>query len=302
MTVLRRSLLKAGAGFFLSALGGAAYARYVEPGGAFAVTRRRLTPALWTPGLKLRVAALADLHCGSAHMSLSRIREAVELTHALEPDLIVLLGDYVTRQSRNVHGVTPAEWSRELGRLRAPLGVHAILGNHEFWDDHLVQARGWGDPFAKLALLDAGVPVLENSSVRLQKDGFPFRVAGLGDQLAFKVGFDARGRWSYRGLDDVPATLAGIPAAEPVIMLAHEPDIFASMPDRVSLTLSGHTHGGQINLFGFAPWTPSEFGARYAYGHVVERGRDLVVSAGMGTSGPPLRFGAPPEIVVLELG
>lgn len=302
MTVSRRAFLTAGAGFFMAGVGGAAYARYIEPGGAFALTRHAFTPALWTPGLKLRVAALADLHCGSAHMSLARIQDVVETTHALQPDLILLLGDYVTRDRRNVHQVAPAQWARELGRLRAPLGVFSILGNHEYWDDPEVQKRQSGDPFALRALHDVGVPVLQNDAVRLAKDGAPFWVVGLGDQLAYRIGYTPTGRWRFQGLDDVPGALARVTDSAPVIMMAHEPDIFASMPSRVSLTLSGHTHGGQVNLFGYAPWTPSEYGMRYAYGRIVEAGRDLVVSAGLGTSGLPIRFGAPPEIVLLELG
>lgn len=301
MTVSRRNLLVGGAGFLLAGASGAAYARYIEPGGAFAITRYAFTPALWTPGLRLRIACIADLHCGSAHLSMTRLADIIETTHALEPDLILLLGDYVTRERRNVHQVTPRQWSRELGRLKAPLGVHSILGNHEFWEDRVVQLRRGGDPFAKLALHDVGIPVLENRAIRLQKDGMPFWLAGLGDQIAFRVGSHPDGRWRFEGLDDLPGTLAQVTDNAPLILMAHEPDIFDQMSQRVSLTLSGHTHGGQVNLFGFAPWTPSEFGTRYAYGRVTEHSRDLIVSAGLGTSGPPVRFGAPPEIVALDL-
>jgi len=84
--------------------------------------------------------------------------------------------------------------------------------------------------------------------------------------------------------------------------MAHEPDLFTKIPERVSLTLSSHTHGGQVRLFGWSPIVPSQYGNRFAYGHVVENGRHLVVSGGFGTSIMPVRFGMPPEIVVLELG
>jgi predicted MPP superfamily phosphohydrolase len=87
----------------------------------------------------------------------------------------------------------------------------------------------------------------------------------------------------------------------PVILMAHEPDIFPRVPERVALTVSGHTHGGQVRIFGYAPIVPSSFGNRYVYGHVVEDDRNLVVSAGLGCSGVPVRFGAPPEIVMIEL-
>ena len=84
--------------------------------------------------------------------------------------------------------------------------------------------------------------------------------------------------------------------------MAHEPDIFARVPARVSLTLSGHTHGGQVRILGWSPIVPSHYGNRYAYSHIVERGRNLIVSGGVGTSKLPLRLGVPPEIVLVELG
>ena len=88
----------------------------------------------------------------------------------------------------------------------------------------------------------------------------------------------------------------------PVILMAHEPDIFPEVPARVALTVSGHTHGGQVRLFGWSPIVPSAYGNRYAYGHVVEDDRSLVVSGGLGCSILPVRFGVPPEIVIVELG
>jgi hypothetical protein len=144
----------------------------------------------------------------------------------------------------------------------------------------------------------------------LAKDGRAFWLAGLGDQLAYRVGYLSDGRWRFEGRDDLPGTMAQIGEppgdaaghAAPVIMLAHEPDVFDRMPQRVSLTLSGHTHGGQVRLLGWSPYVPSEFGSRFAHGRITENGRDLIVSAGLGTSGPPIRFGIPPEIVVVDLG
>src|SRR5690606_35838791 len=103
------------------------------------------------------------------------------------------------------------------------------------------------------------------------------------------------------GLDDVAGTLDKVTDDAPVIMMAHEPDAFAHMPARVALTVSGHTHGGQVRVLGYAPYVPSKFGSRYLYGHIVEEGRDLVVSGGLGCSVMPVRVGSPPEIVVIEL-
>ncbi len=101
---------------------------------------------------------------------------------------------------------------------------------------------------------------------------------------------------------DLPTSLAGIPPEEPVILLSHDPDVFPYVPDRVALTLSGHLHGGQVAIPVLRrPALPSRYGERYARGHVVEDDRHLYVSSGFGTSGLPLRFLAPPEVVILEL-
>lgn len=83
---------------------------------------------------------------------------------------------------------------------------------------------------------------------------------------------------------------------------ALEPDIFHDVPSRVALTLSGHTHGGQVRLFGYSPVVPSRYGNRYAYGHVVEAGRNLIISGGLGFSIAPIRFGVRPEILTIDLG
>jgi len=140
--------------------------------------------------------------------------------------------------------------------------------------------------------------VLENTAVRLAKDGKPFWLLGLGDQCGLGGTTD-----SGTGQDDLPGTLAQIDDDAPAILLAHEPDIFADAPERIALTISGHTHGGQVRIPGYgALVVPSRYGRRYVYGHIVEDHRHLVVSAGLGTSGLPVRFGTPPEIVVITMG
>ena len=103
-------------------------------------------------------------------------------------------------------------------------------------------------------------------------------------------------------MDDLPATLAAATDAAPAILLAHEPDIFPRVPDRVALTLAGHTHGGQVRLLGYSPMIPSDYGRRFAYGHIVEEGRHMIVSGGLGMSIYPVRFGVPPEITLVRLG
>ncbi len=152
--------------------------------------------------------------------------------------------------------IPAAEWAPVLAGLKAPLGVHAVLGNHDWWEDKEVQRDGQGLTVARRALEAAGIPVYENDAVRLTKDGRPFWLAGLGDQLAYMPA--RRFRPLKRiGVDDLGATLAKVTDDAPVILLAHEPDIAERVPSRVALQLSGHTHGGQVRMFGWSPVSPS---------------------------------------------
>ncbi|MCH9764498.1 MAG: metallophosphoesterase [Alphaproteobacteria bacterium] len=301
----RRQFIK---GFALTSAAAAACGGYAfaEPF-RLAVTRYRLTPPRWPQGLNVKIAVLADLHACDPWMTGARVAQIVRRTNALGPDVTLLLGDYVVgyRLSQLGRKIGDQEWAEPLGELKAPLGVHGVLGNHDWWEDHGVQHRRQGPPRVRRVLEDAGINVMENDALRIEKDGQGFWIAGLGDQWAFwprDRKWRGRREIPYQGVDDVPAMLRQITDQAPVITMAHEPDAFAKMPEQVSLTLSGHTHGGQVRVFGFAPIVPSRYGRRYTYGHIVERGRHLIVSGGLGCSGLPIRFGSPPEIVLLELG
>ena len=291
--ISRRKFLTSLSTFFVGSMALGGYAFGIEPAYRLRVQHYGLTPSSWTPGLKLRIAALSDIHASEPFMSLRRIREIVDATNALQPDVIVLLGDYVFGHKLQLRKIANSEWADEFARLKAPLGVYSILGNHEWWENRKDPRASAAA--ARMALETVGIPVMENDAVRLTKDGKPFWLCGLGDQLSFH--YQQRG-----GTDDLPATLAKVIDQAPVVLLAHEPDIFVQVPPRVSLTLSGHTHGGQVRLFGWSPVTPSIYGNRFAYGHVVEDGRHLIVSGGLGTSQLPVRLGVPPEIVLVDLG
>lgn len=292
----RRQFLT-GFGASAAALGGTgAYAFGIEPLYRLVVTS--YAPALpnWTPGLSLRVAVLADFHVGEPFMPLDRIAEIVDATNALNPDLILMLGDYPAGPSVTFRKVPLTDFAKVVAPLRAPLGVYSVLGNHDWWDDEEAQVRLDGPIAVQRALENVGIPVFENDAVRLVKDGKPFWVAGVGDQIPFLLQRIEQGR------DDLPGTLAKITDSAPVLLMIHEPDLFLDVPDRVSLTLAGHTHGGQVRLFGYSPVIPSVRGNDFAYGHVVRKGRHMIVSGGVGVSRIPVRLGVPPEIVLLELG
>ena len=290
---------------FLQSMGGAgalgvsttAYGFGIEPD-RLEVTRYSLSPPQWPSDLKLKIAALADLHACDPWMSLQRIEGIVARTNALQPDLVVLLGDYVAGHRKVTRYIPAKEWALVLAALKAPLGVHAVLGNHDWWEDRTVQREGKGHPIARQALEAAGIPVYENGAKRLVKDGRAFWLAGLGDQLAY---LPARRFRPVRriGVDDLGATLAKVTDSAPLILMAHEPDIVRRVPSRVTLQLSGHTHGGQVRLLGWSPVSPS--GRELAYGHI-RRNCDVVVSGGLGCSIMPFRLGVPPEIVLVMLG
>jgi predicted MPP superfamily phosphohydrolase len=299
--ISRRKFLKtlgfSGAGM----VGLSGYGFAIEPMWRLEVTRYRVSPPSWPRDLKLSIGVIADVHAGGPAMPIDRICSVVEETNALKPDVIVLLGDFAASHKFKMRSVAPEEWSAALGQLKAPLGVHAILGNHDWWDDLAAQRSGQGPVIGRRMLERVGIPVYENDATRLVKDGRRFWLAGLGDQLAFIKGRRKRAWRKFEGVDDLDGTLAKVADEAPVVLLAHEPDIFPRVPSRVALTLSGHTHGGQVRCFGFSPMVPSRFGNRYAYGHVVEDGRHLIVSGGLGCSILPVRIGVPPEIVMVDV-
>ncbi len=273
----------------------------VEPELLTNVTRYKLLPASWPANLRMKIAVIADLHACEPWMNVERIEQIVHATNMLGADVIVLLGDYVAGHAKITAIVNNDDWARALAALRAPLGVYAILGHHDWWDDRAALARGRGPIAARVALEQAGVPVLENESIRLVKGQQRFWLAGLGDQEAF--GWQRLGRpGTKRGVDDLDATLRCVTDDSPVVLLVHEPDIFPTVPERVTVTLAGHTHGGQIRVLGITPFVYSPLSRVYSYGHFFERDRHLIVSGGLGCSGWPVRLGVPPEIVLVEIG
>jgi predicted MPP superfamily phosphohydrolase len=287
----RRRFLMRGLGVTgFSAAGLAATAGYaiaVEPE-RLVTTRYRLALTGWQAG-HLTIGVIADLHAGGPNMTLEHVVRAVDRTNALGPDLIVLLGDYFAHHNFVTERVTYAAWGREFARLKAPLGVWAILGNHDWWFD----LKG-----VRRTLSEIGIPLLENRAVLLGERSRRFWLAGLGDQIAHRL---APGK--FRGEDNLAGTLAQVTTDDPVLLLAHEPDVFPRVPERVALTLCGHTHGGQIRIPLIWPaLLPSRYGRRLAYGHLVEGGRQMIISGGLGTSVVPMRLGVPPEIVHIAIG
>jgi uncharacterized protein len=297
--ISRRYFLRLFAAFGATVTSPVAYG-FSEPVLRLHVARYNISPPQWPADFQLRIAVIADLHACDPWMSLKHIEAIVERTNALHADVIVMLGDYVAGHHHVTRTIPAGEWAAVLAALKAPLGVHAILGNHDYWDDKAVQREGRGPTVARRALEAVGIPVYENDVARLDKAGRPFWLAGLGDQLAYLPA--RRFRPVKRiGVDDLTATLAKVTDDAPVILLAHEPDVAVQVPARVALQISGHTHGGQIRLFGWSPVVPSRYGERFVYGHT-RTDCDIIVSGGLGCSIMPFRLGVPPEIVEVTLG
>jgi uncharacterized protein len=251
------------------------WASVVEPRRLVTV-RRTLHLPRWPASVEgLRVGVLSDLHAGAPHAGRKAIARAVERLNAEAPDAMLLLGDFTDAHPLWGGRVPPADIAAELAELRSPLGTFAVLGNHD-WKSAGLAIRD--------ALRDAGIEVLENRAV---KAGDVY-IAGLADLRHRRP--------------DLPTALDGVPPDAPLILLSHDPDVFPFVPHRVPLTLSGHLHGGQVAIPVLRlPAIPSRYGERYARGHVVEEGRHLYVTSGLGTSGLPLRLFRPPEIVILQL-
>ncbi|MFL1875399.1 metallophosphoesterase [Hansschlegelia beijingensis] len=288
--VTRRALLTAGgAGFLMSAAGGA-YAGLIEPSLMLDVTEYRPTPPGWPADLPLTIAVISDVHVCEPYVPIGRVQRIVETVNRLKPDLIVHLGDHeATSRKIAARRVPPREWAAAYADLSAPLGLYTVLGNHDWWHN--------ADEIRR-ALDGARIRVMSNEAELIEHAGRRFWLCGLGDQLAHWLK-----RGGFRGEDDLPGTLAQLKTDDPALLLAHEPDIFAEVPARVSLTLSGHTHGGQVYIPHLRnPFIPSAYGGRFRYGHIVEDDRHLIVSGGIGMSGLPVRFGVPPEIVLVRLG
>jgi predicted MPP superfamily phosphohydrolase len=212
-------------------------------------------------------------------MGREQIARAVDRLNGEAPDVVALLGDYVDASTLWRGRLAPEVVATELGRLAAPLGVFAVLGNHDW--------RATGDRMWR-ALAREGITVLENRAAPVTARGARLWVAGVADVRHRRA--------------NPEGAVAQVPEGEPILMLAHDPDVFPHVPERVSLTLSGHLHAGQIAIPLLRRRAlPSWYGERFAHRNVVEGGRRLYVSSGLGTSGLPARLLAPPEVVVLTL-
>ena len=276
----RRSFIKLGASVAVTAV--AVDAAVLEPNDPKLVELtlpiKRL-PAVWDG---VRIAQLSDFHYDDT-FSVVPLRKAITLINRLQPDLILLTGDFVTvpsfsgNRKRAANAIDPC--AELLAEMKAKLGTFACLGNHD----------AATDPVRIISVLQARqIKTLRNSAEPLEKDGRRLWLAGIDDVI--------------EGSADLDATLQKIPSDEAVVLMAHEPDFathVAKYP--IDLQLSGHSHGGQVRIpFLGAPVLP-ELAVKFPKGLYHMGGLTLYTNVGIGTVRVPVRFDCPPEITLFTL-
>lgn len=251
----------------------------IEPG-LLVVRQQTIEIENWPSELNgLKIAVLSDIHVDDWFVTERKVRTIVERTNQLQPELIVILGDYMSGDSSVKSEVEPRVFAPILKDLRAPLGVYSVLGNHDWWYD---------GKKVRHELEQNGIKVLENETAQVNARNRSLWLVGLADL------------WTRQ--QRIDETIEQVPQGEPIIALAHNPDIFPRLPEHVQLSIAGHTHGGQVRFpFIGTVVQSSRLGDRYTRGHIFENNHHLFVTTGIGTSILPVRFGVTPEIVLLTL-
>ncbi|HLL58693.1 MAG TPA: metallophosphoesterase [Allosphingosinicella sp.] len=242
------------------------------------VRQARLDLPRWPAGAPpVKAVLISDIHVVGPDMPPERLHRIVAQINALNPDVVLIAGDLISDKRTSTRHYSMAEAIAPLTGLRPRLGSFAVLGNHDHW-------RNAGE--ARQALKAAGVRLLGNEAAAAG----PLVIGGLDDD--------------YTENSDLPGTLAKMARMKGArLILSHSPDPFPDVPRDVPLMVAGHTHCGQVSLpFYGAVRTFSRHGKRYECGIYKEGGKTLVITAGLGTSGVPLRLGAVPDMWLLELG
>ncbi len=268
-----KGLLWGSALSILSVGGGVYYAGTVEPRWL-----ERVALTIPVPGLPhsfdgVTLAHISDLHFG-AYVPFEYLRRALISTSAYRPDYILVTGDFIHRTAR-LNG----DIAKALALLRADGGVYGVLGNHDHW---------FGPDVVEQLASDAGIRILRNASVPLERNGERIWLLGMDD--------------AWQGADDLERTLEGVPENEVRILMAHEPDVAdRTMAHGIALQLSGHSHGGQVRLPGIGPLVLPELARKYPAGLYRVGDGFLYTNRGLGMVFPPVRFHCRPEITLITL-
>lgn len=251
-----------------------AYAAFIEPYYLEVKEVNLVSPDIPPNFNGKKIIFVADIHNGE-YFSRERISGLVSQINGLKPDMVILGGDYASRGSRNT-----SVCFEELKKLQAPLGKYGVLGNHDYWE---------GGEEALQAMNGAGITSLDNRGVWIYSEGERIRLGGVSD--------------FWHGAPDPIPTIIEASQSDYVVLVSHNPDYAEELETRfVDIVLSGHTHGGQVTLFGlWAPYMSSDCGQKYRGGVAKTAYTTVYVTRGIGMTFLPLRFFARPEITVLTL-
>jgi predicted MPP superfamily phosphohydrolase len=222
----------------------------------------------------LSIVQLSDLHI-DGWRDVRRLGYALSLVEQARPDAIVITGDFVLDDAEALQAAIPL-----LTRLAAPLGVYAVLGNHDLWSDRHAVSE---------ALHTSGITVLDNQGTMLTRGNASVYLAGLDDP------------WS--GTPDLDTALSGNTAGLPVVLLLHEPDLGHDIVEsgRAWLLLAGHSHGGQVRIPGRGPLVLPAYARRYTQGLYPVGSGWIYVNRGIGMATIPIRLFCRPEVTVLTI-
>jgi len=279
-------------GIGIAVLWMAAVAFWFEPRSLTLTSLDVQTPAWPAQTAPLRIVLLSDLHIDDVHMTSNRVRDIAKQVDALHPDVILLAGDYIggnVFRGRREFGARPMRSPREialdeeglrtLGAFRAPLGVYAVMGNHDCW---------WDCQRVREILSETGIIFLENKAARIARPNSDVWILGIEDGQTERP--------------DFPATAAQAPVGAATIALTHNPGLFDWDSNHAAIQMSGHSHAGQVRfpLIG-APVQVCRHTEDTVDGWTIENERILIVTRGLGSSGIPVRFNAPPQIMLLTI-
>ena len=221
-----------------------------------------------------KIVFITDVHHGP-FLSIERVQRLVERINKLEPDYILMGGDYVHREPKYIIPVF-----EEFKKLNAKRGIYGVLGNHDHWESA---------ELTRQMMNKHGIKICDNKSYWDKIGSDSIKIGGVGDL--------------WEDSQQLDSTTYDLKDSDFSILISHSPDYIENMPkDLIDLTLSGHTHGGQMTFFGmWAPIIPSKYGQKYRYGLKNFEGMQAYISSGIGTIIPPLRFFCRPEIVLISL-